>query len=137
MLKYGYNMAVLACGGETKDANGHKVCFGFDGGWDNTWNDTKKFTEGTFPTDYSQLKSIRLLIKPTQRTGTNQNLTLSRKVWINDVLVLDNSVNVGDIWAANAESCGLYYCSGIQEAVGSITIKSLEIDTDYSKYVND
>ena len=137
MLKYGYNMALLACGGETKDANGHKVSFGFDGGWDNTWNDTKKFTEGTFPTDYSQLKSIRLLIKPTQRTGTNQNLTLSRKVWINDVLVLDNSVNVGDIWAANAGSCGLFYCSGIQEAVGSLTIKSFEIDTDYSKYVND
>ena len=137
MLKYGYNMALLAGGGETKDANGHKVCFGFDGGWDNTWNDTKKFTEGTFPTDYSQLKSIRLLIKPTQRTGTNQNLTLSRKVWINDVLVLDNSVNVGDIWAANAESCGLFYCPGIQEAVGSLTIKSFEIDTDYTKYEND
>ena len=137
MLKYGYNMALLACGGETKDANGHKVGFGFDGGWDNTWNDTKKFTEGTFPTDYSQLKSIRLLIKPTQRTGTNQNLTLSRKVWINDVLVLDNSVNVGDIWAANAESCGFFYCPGIQDAVGSLTIKSFEIDTDYTKYEND
>ncbi len=137
MLKYGYNMALLACGGETKDANGHKVGFGFDGGWDNTWNDTKKFTEGTFPTDYSQLKSIRLLIKPTQRTGTNQNLTLSRKVWINETLVLDNSTNVGDIWAANAESCGLFYCTGIQDALGSITIKSFEIDTDYSKYAND
>ena len=38
---------------------------------------------------------------------------------------------------ANAESCGLFYCLGIQEAVGSLTIKSFEIDTDYSKYVND
>ncbi len=137
MLKYGYNMALLACGGETKDVNGHKVGFGFDGGWDNTWNDTKKFTEGTFPTDCSRLKSIRLLIKPTQRTGTNQNLTLSRKVWINGTLVLDNSTNVGDIWAANAESCGLFYLSGVQDAVGSLTIKSFEIDTDYSKYAND
>lgn len=137
MLRYGHNAALLASGGETKDANGHKVGFGFDGGWDNTWNDTKKFTEGSFPTDYSQLKSIRLLIKPTQRTGTNQNLTLSRKVWINGKLVLDNSTNVGDVWAANAESCGLFYCPGVQEAVGSLTIKSFEIDTDYTKYAND
>ena len=134
MLKYGHDTALLACGGETKDANGHKVGFGFDGGWDNTWNDTKKFTEGTFPTDYSQLKSIRLLIKPTQRTGTNQNLTLSRKVWINGTLVLDNSTNVGDIWAADSSIKGFNYEYGIQDAAGSLVIKSFEIDENYSNY---
>ena len=36
-----------------------------------------------------------------------------------------------------AESCGLFYCLGIQDAVGSLTIKSFGIDTDYKKYEND
>lgn len=137
MLQYGFGKAQLATGGTVDSTDGHKACFGFDGGWDNGGNDTQKFTEGSFPADMSQLKSIRLLIKPTKRTGTNQNFTLSRKVWINGKPVLDNSANVGDVWAANPETAGLYYLTGIQDAVGSLTVKSFEIDTDYSKYADD
>ena len=137
MLKYGQDIALLAGGGTTVDAKGNTVCFGFDNGSGGVWNDTKKFTEGAFPTDCSQLKSIRLLIAPTKRSGTAQNLTVARKVWINDVLVLDNSENVGDVWAANSSVKGFNYMFGLQDAVGSLVLKTFEIDEDYRNYMID
>ena len=87
-----------------------------------------------------------MLIVPVKRTGTNQNNVLNKKVWVNDVLVLNNILGAdsqdegrvsGDIWTANPETKGFNYCTGIQDSVGSLTIKSFEIDTDYTKYEND
>lgn len=146
MLKYGNNMALLAGGGIVSTSNGTRAELGFDNGWGSGWNYTWKFKAGTYPTDISQLKSIRMLIVPVKRTGTNQNNVLNKKVWVNDVLVLNNILGAdsqdegrvsGDIWTANPETKGFNYCTGIQDSVGSLTIKSFEIDTDYTKYEND
>ena len=97
MLRFGNNDHQLSAGGEVT-VNGQRVCFGFDNGWGGLWNDSKQFIEGSYPADVKELRSLRLRIEPTERSGTQQNKTLSRKVWINDVLVLDNSTNVGDVW---------------------------------------
>ena len=71
-------------------------------------------------------RSLRLRIEPTERSGTQQNKTLSRKVWINDVLVLDNSTNVGDVWQEGCTQAGFNYLFGIESGTGTMTIESFE-----------
>ena len=125
MLRFGNNDHQLSAGGEVT-VNGQRVCFGFDNGWGGLWNDTKQFTDGSYPTDVAELRSLRLRIEPTERSGTQQNKTLSRKVWINDVLVLDNSTNVGDVWQEGSTQAGFNYLFGIESGTGTMTIESFE-----------
>ena len=125
MLRFGNNDHQLSAGGELT-VNGQKVCFGFDNGWGGLWNDIKQFTDGSYPTDVAELRSLRLRIEPTERSGTQQNKTLSRKVWINDVLVLDNSTNVGDVWQEGSTQAGFNYLFGIESGTGTMTIESFE-----------
>ena len=56
----------------------------------------------------------------------DRNKTLSRKVWINDVLVLDNSTNVGDVWQEGCTQAGFNYLFGIESGTGTMTIESFE-----------
>ena len=115
----------MSAGGEVT-VNGQRVCFGFDNGWGGLWNDSKQFIEGSYPADVKELRSLRLRIEPTERSGTQQNKTLSRKVWINDVLVLDNSTNVGDVWQEGSTQAGFNYLFGIESGTGTMTIESFE-----------
>lgn len=99
------------------------------------WNHTGEFSAGTYPENVSDLKSIRLLIKPVTRGGGMKPAEgLSKKIWINDVLVFDNKNNSGDVWRINTALGGLHYKYGILSAVGSIVIKSFDIDENYSNY---
>ena len=113
MLRFGNNDHQLSAGGEVT-VNGQRVCFGFDNGWGGLWNDSKQFIEGSYPADVKELRSLRLRIEPT----------LSRKVWINDVLVLDNSTNVGDVWQEGSTQAGFNYLFGIESGTGTMTIES-------------
>ena len=125
MLRFGNGNHQLGSGGEVT-VNGQPVHFGFDNGWGGRWNDTQQFTDGTYPEDLAEMKTLRLRIEPTERTGTQQNKTLSRKVWINDVLVLDNSTNVGDVWQEGSTQSGFNYLFGIEAGTGTMTIESFE-----------
>lgn len=125
MLRFGNGNHQLGTGGEVT-VNGQPVHFGFDNGWDGRWNDTKQFEEGTYPEDIAEMKTLRLRIEPTERSGTQQNKTLSRKVWINDQLVLDNSTNVGDVWQEGSTQAGFNYLFGIEAGTGTMTIESFE-----------
>ena len=64
--------------------------------------------------------------------GTEMNQTLSRKVYINDILVCDNSTNVGDIWQNGSSHEGFQYNFGIGSddehglGNGTMTIDSFE-----------
>ena len=78
------------------------------------------------------MKVLKIEIFPTTRTGTEMNQTLSRKVYINDVLVCDNSTNVGDIWQSGSSHEGFQYNFGIGSddehglGNGTMTIDSFE-----------
>lgn len=133
-MRYGVNTHVIYSGG-TVDHNGVKTNFGFDNGWGDVWDHTGEFSAGTYPENVSDLKSIRLLIKPVTRGGGMKPVeALSKKIWINDVLVFDNKNNSGDVWRINTALGGLHYKYGILNAVGSIVIKSFDIDENYSNY---
>lgn len=133
-MRYGVNTHVIYNGG-TVDHNGVKTNFGFDNGWGDIWDHTGEFSAGTYPENVSDLKSIRLLIKPVTRGGGMKPAEgLSKKIWINDVLVFDNKNNSGDVWRINTALGGLHYKYGILSAVGSIVIKSFDIDENYSNY---
>lgn len=133
-MQYGVNTHVIYSGG-TIDKNGVKTNFGFDNGWGGVWDHTGEFSAGTYPENVSDLKSIRLLIKPVTRGGGMKPVEgLSKKIWINDVLVFDNKNNSGDVWRINTALGGLHYKYGILKAVGSIVIKSFDIDENYSNY---
>lgn len=133
-MRYGVNTHVIYSGG-TVDHNGVKTNFGFDNGWGGIWEHTGEFSAGTYPENVSDLKSIRLLIKPVTRGGGMKPVEgLSKKIWINDVLVFDNKNNSGDVWRINTALGGLHYKYGILNAVGSIVIKSFDIDENYSNY---
>ena len=133
-MRYGVNTHVIYSGG-TVEHNGVKTNFGFDNGWGGVWNHTGEFSAGTYPENVSNLKSIRLLIKPVTRGGGMKPAEgLSKKIWINDVLVFDNKNNSGDVWRINTALGGLHYKYGILNAVGSIVIKSFDIDENYSNY---
>lgn len=133
-MRYGVNTHIIYSGG-TAEHNGVKTNFGFDNGWGGVWDHTGEFSAGTYPENVSDLKSIRLLIKPVTRGGGMKPVEgLSKKIWINDVLVFDNKNNSGDVWRINTALGGLHYKYGILNAVGSIVIKSFDIDENYSNY---
>jgi hypothetical protein len=116
--------------------NNKKVSFGHDNGWQNSlWNDTKSFSQTI--SDLASIRTIRLLIIPGKREGTNQNHIIIKKLWIDDTLVVDWMDNSGDIWQAGSTIPGIPYAFGIQNAAGTLTIDSFEIDTDYEKYLNE
>ena len=65
-------------------------------------------------------------MEPITRTGGATPFGLSRKVYINDVLVSDEGQNVGDVWASSSTQAGFQYLFGIESGVGSMTIDSFE-----------
>ena len=119
----------LSAGGNITLSWGRQVNFGFDNGWDGRWGVTPEFTD--YPT-VNDMKVLKIEMFPTTRTGTEMNQTLSRKVYINDVLVCDNSTNVGDIWQNGSSHEGFQYNFGIGSddehgfANGTMTIESFE-----------
>ena len=119
----------LSAGGNITLSWGRQVNFGFDNGWDGRWGVTPEFTD--YPT-VNDMKVLKIEMFPTTRTGTEMNQTLSRKVYINDVLVCDNSTNVGDIWQNGSSHEGFQYNFGIGSddehglGNGSMTIESFE-----------
>lgn len=120
----------LSAGGSVQ-LSWRKVCFGFDNGYNESeqWGVTPEFTN--YP-EVNDMKTLKLEIFPTTRTGTNMNQTLSRKVYINDILVCDNSTNVGDIWQNGSSHEGFQYSFGIGSDAergignGTMTIESFE-----------
>lgn len=133
-MRYGVNTHVIYSGGPVEH-NGVKTNFGFDNGWGEVYDHNGEFLAGAYPENVSDLKSIRLLIKPVTRGGGLKPVEgLSKKIWINDVLVFDNKNNSGDVWRINTALGGLHYKYGILNAVGSIVIKSFDIDENYSNY---
>ena len=133
-MRYGVNTHVIYSGGPVEH-NGVKTNFGFDNGWGEVYDHKGEFLAGAYPENVSDLKSIRLLIKPVTRGGGLKPVEgLSKKIWINDVLVFDNKNNSGDVWRINTALGGLHYKYGILNAVGSIVIKSFDIDENYSNY---
>ena len=133
-MRYGVDNHVIHSGG-TVEHNGVKTNFGFDNGCGDRWEHKGEFSAGTYPENVSDLKSIRLLIKPVTRGGGMKPVEgLSKKIWINDVLVFDNKNNSGDVWRINPALGGLHYKYGILNAVGFIVIKSFDIDENYSNY---
>ena len=119
----------LSAGGNITLSWGRQVNFGFDNGWDGRWGVTPEFTD--YPA-VNDMKELKIEIFPTTRTDTEMNQTLSRKVYINDVLVCDNSTNVGDIWQNGSSHEGFQYNFGIGSddehglGNGSMTIESFE-----------
>lgn len=121
MIRFGADTHQLGSGG-TVSINGQNVCFGFDNGWGGLWNNTVQFTD--YPSSVSDMKTLRLTMEPINRAGTYRGI--SRKVYINDVLVSDEGVNVGDIWASGSTQVGFQYLFGIESGVGTMTIDSFE-----------
>ncbi len=121
MIRFGADTHQLGAGG-TANINGQNVCFGFDNGWGGLWNNTVQFSD--YPSSVSEMKTLRLTMEPIDRAGTYRGI--SRKVYINDVLVSDEGVNVGDIWAPGSTQVGFNYLFGIESGVGTMTIDSFE-----------
>ena len=119
----------LSAGGNITLSCGRQVNFGFDNGWGGRWGVTPEFTD--YPA-INDMKVLKIEIFPTTRTGTEMNQTLSRKVYINDILVCDNSTNVGDIWQSGSSHEGFQYNFGIGSddehglGNGTMTIDSFE-----------
>ena len=125
----------LASGGAAS-INNKNVSFGFDNGWlKDLWNETKYFSQTI--SDLTSVEKIRLLIIPGKREGTNQSHIIIKKLWIDNVLVVDWAENSGDIWQTGSTIPGIPYAFGVQNASGTLTINSFEIDTDYQKYLNE
>lgn len=118
---------MLAAGGDITLPNGYVTNFGFDNGSYGHWGITLNIETDI---KVNEMTSMRLVIKPTTRTGTSQNNTLSRQLYINDQLVIDNSENVGDIWQSGSSHAGITYQFGIfgngSTPAGSLTIDSFE-----------
>ena len=114
-----------------------KVFFGADSGYDNGYNAKSTFTPSI---TVNELRSLKLEILPDEldnpASGQNQTKRLSRKIWVNGDLVLDNSETRtvgandgvgGDIWQAGSSHQGLEYQFGISGgATGSMTIESFK-----------
>ncbi len=119
-------------------SDGKVVYWSIDTGWSNGWEQDYPYTTDI---DLNALKTLKLEIKPATRSGYSQNNVVSRKLWINDVLVYEQSLEHhpddnpahaipwcgGDIWQAGSNHPGLQYQFGIGGAGnGSITIDSFE-----------
>ena len=128
--------AKINSGSQCLIINGKKVFWSVDNGWESGWNQDFQYT-----TDIAlgELKTFKLEIKPQTWSGFAQNNVVSRKIWINDVLVFEFSKDVcpdperngrwcgGDIWQSGSTHPGLQYQFGIAGgAAGSITIDSFE-----------
>ena len=122
--------------------NGKTLCWGIDTGWGGGWEQDFTYTSDI---DVNELKTVKLEIKPDTREGNYDGLNkkcLSRKLWINDVLVFEFSKTNypaadgpedpaawcgADIWQNGTNHPGLQYKFGIGgEGKGSITIDSFE-----------
>ena len=128
----------LECQGQLKIGD-RTVSFGADSGWNNGYNSKSTFTPGIL---INELKSLKLEILPDEMDnpqGAPQTKRLSRKIWINDVLVLDNSEMAtagtsqgvgGDVWQSGSTHPGLQYLFGIDNLdhnpTGTMTIDSFE-----------
>ena len=119
-------------------SDGKVVYWPIDTGWSSGWEQDYSYTTDI---DLNALKTLKLEIKPATRSGYSQNNVVSRKLWINDVLVYEQSLEHhpddnpahaipwcgGDIWQAGSDHPGLQYQFGIGGAGnGSITIDSFE-----------
>ena len=62
------------------------------------------------------MKKLKVVMAPTGRK-LNANPLISRKIYINDLLVCDDSTWGGDVWADSDEP-GLYYLFGIENCSG-------------------
>lgn len=140
-----YPLHVMSAGGEYQ-INGNTVCFGFENGWGGHWGYTGYFPKGDYPATVNELKTVKLVMKPVDRVGGQNSgwgtKTLSRELYINDVLVITNQdgtdtrrYNTGDIWQDGSTHEGFQYEFGIagdsddpykQTANGTMTIESFE-----------
>lgn len=131
MIRFGNGYKTLSAGGNVTLPSGYVTNFGFDNGYNGVWNDTKDFIADSYP-EVNEMTEVRLVMKPTLRTQTNQNNTLSRQLYINGTLVLDNSTNVGDVWQEGSPQQGIPFEFGIGGegdvviANGTMTIESFE-----------
>ena len=123
MIRFGNNDHQLGSGGSVS-IDGQNYCFGFDNGWGGLWNNTVQFHD--YPASASEMETLKLVMEPVTRTGGATPYGLSRKVYINDVLVSDEGQNVGDVWASSSTQAGFQYLFGIESGVGSMTIDSFE-----------
>ena len=107
--------------------NPTKIYFGNDNGWLPLY--TAIFQAG-YPT-INNLKKIRLMITPYDGKGGNYAKGIRRRIWINDVLVIDDW-NGGDIWQGTHD--GLPYDFGIDSGTGMITCNTFVADPNYWNY---
>lgn len=106
MFSYGNKNAYTAYGMVN---NPTKIYFGNDNGWLPLY--TAIFQAG-YPT-INNLKKIRLMITPYDGKGGNYAKGIRRRIWINDVLVIDDW-NGGDIWQGTHDGTAAWqiYMSG-------------------------
>ncbi len=126
---------LIAAGG-TANIGGIDVCFGTDNGWNYRGNSSDSFKADSYPTDNSQLKTIKLVIEPTTRKagseytdGFTGNILL-RELYINDVLAYSRK-DIGDIWQEGSTHPGFQYefgiaCDDAAQTSGTMTIESFE-----------
>ncbi len=115
MLQFGPDKHQIGAGGLVECNSGRKVNFGRTDGWDGGWNVGYQFDQGTYPAP-SEMKKLKVVMEPTGRK-LNANPLISRKIYINDLLVCDDSTWGGDVWADSDEP-GLYYLFGIENCSG-------------------
>lgn len=134
-IRYNGSDKNLIAAGGTLNIGGIDVCFGTDNGWNYRGNGTWNFT-GNFPTDNTQLETIKLVMEPTTRAkgsehadGFTGNILL-RQVYVNDVLVSERK-DIGDIWQEGSTHPGFQYefgiaCDDASQTNGTMTIESFE-----------
>ena len=144
MVRYGANISNMSAGGTMLienpwDTNKTKVAFGFDGGWGNQENITVPLKN--LSSAVSEMTELKIVLTPAKRTGANGEILcniLTRQIYINGTLVLDN-VTSGtdkswpvDIWQGKSTHPGFQWSFGLSDvsaddpANGTITIDSFE-----------
>ena len=130
--------AVIADG--SLEVQGETLYWGIDTGWGDGWQRQDQYTTEI---TINSLRTLKLEIAPETRSGMRgiHNNVVSRKIWINDVLVYEQSINNSpdgtpghatawascDIWQSGSTHPGLQYQFGIGAGGnGSITIDSFE-----------
>ena len=137
-IRYNGSDKNLIAAGGTLNIGGIDVCFGTDNGWNYRGNGTWNFT-GNFPTDNTQLETIKLVMEPTTRAkgsehadGFTGNILL-RQVYVNDVLVSERK-DIGDIWQEGSTHPGFQYEFGIACDDASQTNGTMTISFEYIPY---
>lgn len=123
MLRFGADMHQAGAGGFITANDTRKINFGRTDGWDGGWSVVYQFDEGTYPSP-ADMKKLKVIMEPTDKKVGSYPI-ISRKVYINDALVCDDSTWGGDIWAAS-NAPGFNYLFGIEGGTGTITIDSFE-----------